>query len=314
MAPTHVVVDWGTSSFRLWTLDACGRVLAERRSNEGLAASGEQGFETIIEAHLTALGVPESVPVVMCGMVGSRAGWVEAAYLDAPIRLDHLVARTTAAPSARRRIRILPGIAQRGGARPDVMRGEETQLLSLLRQERQAALVCLPGTHSKWVRLDGSVVVGFSTFMTGELFHLLQTASVLAPAVKGAASVDPSSRAFSAAVTEALKAPEFVTNRVFTLRAAWLLDGARPDQLLAQLSGTLIGLELAGATARYGSLSATTLIAAGPAAALYDKALEVAGATNIVVLDAEDCVRRGLRVAAEAVFGAAELHPEGWYA
>src|SRR6202043_1012682 len=98
-ALSHGVVDWGSSSFRLWALDREGRVLGERRSGQGLAVAAAEGFEAVLQSHLNALGVPDGVPVMMCGMVGSRAGWVEAPYLDAPVRLKRLAELATRAPA-----------------------------------------------------------------------------------------------------------------------------------------------------------------------------------------------------------------------
>jgi 2-dehydro-3-deoxygalactonokinase len=307
-APAHIVVDWGTSSFRLWALDRDGSVLAERRSGDGLAASGARGFEAVLEAHLAALGVEDGVPVMMCGMVGSRAGWIEAAYLDAPARLDQLALRAIVAPAARRAVRILPGIAQRRAADRDVMRGEETQLIAVASSGR-GGLACLPGTHSKWVRLEGGAVESFATFMTGELFQLLRTASVIAPAVEGAQAVAPESAAFADGVAEALAEPERATNLLFKLRVGWLLAGVAPADALARLSATLIGAELAGARRIHGSLDGTTLIAAEPAASLYRRALAIAGAAEVVVKDAEACVRDGLHAAASDAFLGLEAAP-----
>ncbi len=297
----HIVVDWGTSSFRLWALAADGRVLGERRSAQGLAASAAEGFETVLESHLAALGVAEGVPVMMCGMVGSRSGWVEAAYLEAPLRLEGLAERAVAVAAARRPVRILPGIAQRSAAHPDVMRGEETQLIALA-AEGHGGLACLPGTHSKWVALDAGALAGFATFMTGELFHLLATASVLAPAIEGSAPGGSASAAFAGGVADALAAPETVGNRLFGLRAGWLLAGTAPDTARDRLSGLLIGLELAGAARRLGRLDGTVLIVSGPMASLYRDALALAGAAGIRLLDAETCVRAGLHAAALAAF------------
>lgn len=297
---SHVVVDWGTSSFRLWTLDRDGGVLAERRSADGLAASGERGFEAVLESHLAALGVPDGVPVMMCGMVGSRSGWVEAAYLDAPVRLDELAARATIVPAARRRVRVLPGIAQRSLTHPDVIRGEETQLLPLA-LAGHSGLVCMPGTHSKWVRLDDGAVESFATFMTGELFQLLRTASVVKPAVEGG-EVDANGVAFADGVSTGLAEPESATNRFFELRAGWLLAGTAADEALARLSGLLIGIELAGAVRRYGAFEAPVLVAAGGAAPLYTHAFAIAGVRDATVRDAEACVRGGLHAAASLLF------------
>ncbi|MDR6953475.1 2-dehydro-3-deoxygalactonokinase [Ancylobacter sp. 3268] len=302
---SHVVVDWGTSSFRLWALDAEGGVLAERRSDQGLKASAAAGFEAVLESHLAALGVPEGVPVMMCGMVGSRAGWKEAAYVDAPVRLDRLAALATEVPAARRLVRILPGIAQRDGEHPDVIRGEETQLLALA-SDGYDGLACLPGTHSKWVRMEAGAVAGFATFMTGELFQLLRTASVVAPAAEGAAAVDAGSPAFAGGVADALEAPAAIGNRLFELRAGWLLADEPADATLARLSGLLIGLEITGAYARMGALDGAVLVASGPIAELYRRAFTMAGVAGIGLCDAETCVRGGLHEAARLAFAAVE--------
>lgn len=301
----HVVVDWGTSSFRLWALDRAGRVLGERRDAQGLAASSAHGFEHVLETHLSALGIPDGVPVMMCGMVGSRGGWIEAPYLDTPLRLDGLARQAVAARSSRRPVRILPGLAQRDPAHPDVMRGEETQLLALTR-EGGSGLVCLPGTHSKWVVLKEGAVERFATFMTGEVFHLLRTASVLAPAVADAGDIATTSAAFAQGVSEGLAAPERLGSALFRLRASWLLAGTESTATLSRLSGFLIGIELAGAARQFGTQNPIALVAAGPLAAAYLGALDVAGVTNVALRDAEDCVRAGLHAAALAAF-----HTEG---
>ncbi|MFK8253895.1 2-dehydro-3-deoxygalactonokinase [Ancylobacter terrae] len=301
---SHIAVDWGTSSFRLWALDAAGRVRGERRSAEGLAHSSTAGFEAVLESHIAALGLGSHVPVIACGMVGSRHGWQEAAYLDVPVPLDRLIAGAIPVRDARRPVRILPGIARRERGEPDVMRGEETQLLGLAANldRSQDILACLPGTHSKWVRIRAGAVNGFATFMTGELFQLLRTGSVIAPAVEAAPPVDPDEPAFAAGVADALAAPASMTNRLFGLRAGWLVEGTPPGATLARLSGLLIGTELAGARQRFGSLDGTALVVSGPAAALYTRALAIAGSIGIAVFDAETCVREGLHAAALTLF------------
>ncbi|GLK71427.1 2-dehydro-3-deoxygalactonokinase [Ancylobacter dichloromethanicus] len=298
---SHVVVDWGTSSFRLWALNRAGGVLAERRSAQGLLAAASEGFEHVLDSHLAALSVPEGVPVMMCGMVGARAGWVEAAYMDAPARLDRLAEQAAQVPSARRPIRILPGIAQRGAGEADVMRGEETQLLALVGDGFEG-LACLPGTHSKWVVVAQGQVQRFATFLTGELFHLLRSGSVIAPAVEAAAVMNPRAPAFARGVEDGLAAPETLANRLFRLRASWLLEGTAPADTLARLSGLLVGSELAGAARQVGTLANVALVASGPAAEVYEKALALAGVPGVVRHDAERLVRSGLHAAALSAF------------
>lgn len=297
----HVVVDWGTSSFRLWALDGDGRVMGERRSAQGLAGSAAEGFENVLEGHLAALGIGDGVPVMMCGMVGSRGGWVEAPYVDTPARLDDLVGGAAHVPSARRRIRILPGLAQRDPAQPDVMRGEETQLLALARDSFEG-IACLPGTHSKWVGMDSGRVTRFATFMTGELFQLLRSGSVIAPAVAGAADADPSDAAFAQGVRDGLASPQALSAALFRLRASWLLAATEPAASLSRLSGLLIGAELAGAARLFGDPGPVALMASGALARAYRAAFEAAGIPDLVLFEAEGCVRAGLHAAAGAAF------------
>ena len=179
-----MVVDWGTSSFRGWLMSAGGEALAESRGGEGMLHCIEAGFAPVLRDHLARLGAPQAAPVLICGMAGARQGWVEAPYLMTPTRLDalHEGAIRIDAPGD---IRILPGVAQAQAGRPDVMRGEETQLLGVTESDF-SGLVCIPGTHSKWIRIEDGRIVAFSTYMTGELFSVISQHSILAHAVETA--------------------------------------------------------------------------------------------------------------------------------
>ena len=172
--PAYAAVDWGTSSFRLWLIGKDGTVLAERRSGEGMTTAARTGFAEVLASHLAAVCAPGGLPVLICGMAGAKQGWVEAGYLDTPAALSAIPAAAVRIPGVEADIRILPGLAQRDADAPDVMRGEETQLLGAAGELGGGNhLVCMPGTHSKWVRLSGAKVEGFSTFMTGELFEAI---------------------------------------------------------------------------------------------------------------------------------------------
>src|SRR6185312_9367230 len=132
-SPLCAAIDWGTSTFRLWVLDADGHVLAERRSADGLQSIGaKEGFPGVMESHLAEVRAPDSLPVIVCGMAGSRQGWVEAHYLDTPAPLHRVIESAVRVEGISRDVRILPGVAQRDPKRPDVIRGEETQLLGAL--------------------------------------------------------------------------------------------------------------------------------------------------------------------------------------
>ena len=130
-APAIAAVDWGTSHLRIWLLDAKGAVLAEKRSDEGLMALHRIEFPEVLDRHLRSMGVSDSLPAIVCGMAGSRQGWIEAPYLTAPAALTDVLDRAVIATGSVREVRIVPGIAQRLPEAPDVIRGEETQLAGL---------------------------------------------------------------------------------------------------------------------------------------------------------------------------------------
>jgi len=297
----YVAVDWGTSSFRLWLVDRAGNVLAERRSHEGMMVAGKLGFAAVLQSHLEAVGAAPGLPVIVCGMAGARQGWVEAGYVDTPAPLASILEQAVPVPGQDRDIRILPGIAQRDPKAPDVMRGEETQLLGALAgQAAGEAIVCMPGTHSKWVRANGGTVERFATFMTGELFDAVSQHTILSHAVAGAGEADDID-AFQSAVMAAFETPAFAANLLFQVRSGQLLYGGTPAAARAKISGTLIGLELAAGLAEGAPKSGITLIASGRLQMLYQSAFE-AVSVPVRAIGAEDAVRRGLLMAAQSIW------------
>ncbi|MBC2886149.1 2-dehydro-3-deoxygalactonokinase [Ochrobactrum sp. CM-21-5] len=300
--PFVAVADWGTTRFRLWTLDADGNCLRESRGDDGLLQAKEVGFEPTLERHLASVGAPDDLPVVICGMAGSRTGWIEAPYMSLPAGLEGIVKAATRVP-ARRHVIMLPGIARRDETAPDVMRGEETKLLGLVHRGRRDVAVVMPGTHAKWVRITDGHLADYRTFMTGELFALLKEKSVLAGALEGAEPVEPKSEAFAAGVKASLETPELFSNALFSIRAGWLVHDRKPASQVARLSGLLIGLEVAAGRRLYGGLREVLLLSDETMGALYESALEIAG-LKVMRIEADELVRDGLFMAAKHAFGA----------
>lgn len=296
-----MVVDWGTSSFRGWLMSADGETLAESRGGEGMLHCIGAGFAPVLRDHLARLGAAEDAPVLICGMAGARQGWVEAPYLEVPTRLDALhegAIRVDAASD----IRILPGIAQARPDQPDVMRGEETQLLGVTEPDF-TGLVCIPGTHSKWVRIEAGRIMEFSTYMTGELFSVISQHSILAHAVETGGPPAVDGQPFREGLSSALAAPTALTASLFRLRAAQLLSYERRADGAARLSGLLIGTELADAARRLGPLRSVRLIGAGSLGRLYESALTAQG-LDVTTIDAEQASRIGLGKAAVQIWRA----------
>lgn len=286
--PAWIAVDWGTSNLRAWAMAADGRVLAEATSDEGMGKLSRDGFEPAL-VRLIGPWLAGSPPVVACGMVGSRQGWCEAPYRTVPCTPLDMAGQVTAPTTdPRLRVSIAPGLKQNSPA--DVMRGEETQIAGALRLlPGYDGVLCLPGTHSKWVHISAGEVVSFQTFMTGELFALLAEASVLRHGMQAEGWDDA---AFDAAVSDALSRPERLGARLFSLRAEGLIAGLSPQAARARLSGLLIGTELAAARP-YWLGQRVTLIGAEKLSAAYARALGQQG-IEAQRMSATDCTLAGL--------------------
>ncbi|WP_411286377.1 2-dehydro-3-deoxygalactonokinase [Phenylobacterium sp.] len=243
-AAALLACDWGTTNLRAWTLDANGRVLADRDFELGVSrlAPGEAArrFTDEVQPALDA----EGLPAILCGMVGSNLGWTVAPYAECPGGLGDLARAMTHVEAGAQPVHIVPGMRCEGftGA-TDVMRGEETQLFGWLAQYPERArgrqLVCHPGTHPKWMLVEDGRLVRFVTAMSGELFAVLGKHSVL----KSDAAPDD-----AVAFDEGLAAAgegDALAARLFTARARVVGQGRPADSTPSYLSGLLIGAEVA---------------------------------------------------------------------
>ncbi|MCA0870681.1 2-dehydro-3-deoxygalactonokinase [Seohaeicola saemankumensis] len=272
-AVSWIAADWGTSNLRLWALDGRNDVLAERGAPCGMGSLQPEAFEPALIALIDDLLPPDGVTrVLVCGMAGARQGWVEAPYFKVPCRPVGTHAQPAPTRDARLRVRILPGLAQDAPA--DVMRGEETQIAGYLaRNPGFQGTICLPGTHTKWVRIRNGQVDGFRTVMTGEIFALLGTQSVL----RHSAGTGWDADAFDDGVAAGLSHPEALLADLFSVRAAALLSDPAEGAGRARMSGLLIGAELA-AMRRFWDAADVVLVGAPEVSALYATALGWLGA------------------------------------
>lgn len=328
-----VALDWGSTTFRAWLLDATGAVLDEVRSADGALTLSQRAdpararaaaFEATF-GRLCRLWLDEhpGIPVLCSGMAGSNHGWAEAGYLDVPVELGALAYRLTVVPAGDSVVHLVPGL-RATGAHPDVMRGEEVQLVGALAVTAPAATapehgpgpeprtadrrqtVVLPGTHSKWVRLDGGRVTGFTTAMTGELYGLLMGDSILARLAEGETGTEASAAFTWGLEAEAEQGDERgLPALLFTARTLVLAGRLAGTEVADYLSGLLIGAEVRHAL-RADLADAVTLCGSPTTTDRYRVALERCGVTVRAV--GEDATARGLwRVALDA--GLAPLAP-----
>ncbi|QDL38405.1 2-dehydro-3-deoxygalactonokinase [Rhodoferax sediminis] len=236
-----LAVDWGTSSLRGALLDRHGKVLQERTFARGILTVPPGEFATVFEACFEPWTRAAGTFCLISGMAGSRQGWVEAPYCACPAGLDDIARQLVwVTPGC---IAIVPGLRCEQDSIPDVMRGEETQVFGALQLlDLRDAVLVLPGTHSKWVRVASNRMEHFTTFMTGEFYALLRQHSILArtlPGDDGDLDVD----AFNQGVALALHSASLLQT-AFSARTLSLFERLPAAALPSYLSGLVIGEEL----------------------------------------------------------------------
>jgi 2-dehydro-3-deoxygalactonokinase len=310
VATTQLIgLDWGTTSLRAYRFDGSGQVIESRQQASGIlqivgaATEGGGGFERALDqACGDWMSADPACPRLACGMIGSAQGWREAPYLEVPAGVDALGRALTSVATARGALHIVPGLIARGPL-PEVMRGEETQVAGVVEPgsggSAADAWIGLPGTHAKWVRVRDRRVVGFHTFMTGEVFAALCAHTILGRTMRPA--VAPDLGAFDRGVAVA-RSPEGrlgVLSTVFSTRTLGLVGELAGEAQADYLSGLLIGHEIA-ALDQLGERS-EPIVLVGDAALCerYRRALAAAGHAPAAI--AARATERGLwRIAVAA--------------
>ena len=287
--------DWGTSRLRLYLCDADGAVLA-RAQGEGAAVAGHaQRFADAVAGWDAEHG---RLPAILGGMVGSTIGWKDVPYLSCPARPEAIAGAALRFEQDGRAIAIAPGLrCNNGDGGPDVMRGEEVQILGALRLQPELArgrrILCMPGTHAKWVTVQDGAVTEFHTTLSGELFELLRKHSVLA---RDSGEVDGASAAFALGLKTMRESSRDLLHLLFTTRARVVTGEMAKTDAASYLSGLIVGADVAGGATGNGLVH---LICTPQLAALYGAALadyDVASA----VIDGD----------AAALAGLVQLHAE----
>jgi 2-dehydro-3-deoxygalactonokinase len=232
----YIAVDWGTTNRRAYAIDGAGQVAGSFADDRGLLAVPPDGFEAAAAEIRDRLG---DSPMLLAGMVGSNRGWREAPYVPCPATPAALAAAILWIEPDR--TGIIPGVSQQGEAGPDVMRGEEVQVLGAVAARLVPArgLVCHPGTHAKWVVTEDGRIDRFRTMMTGELFSLLKEHSILAAQLGAEVGVNA---AFLEGAAAGLAGAELLS-ALFAIRARFVLGAAEPDAS-SYASGLLIGSDV----------------------------------------------------------------------
>ena len=291
-AEGFITADWGTTNRRAYLIDGDGTCIDEFEDEKGILSVSKGGFEAAVQEIRDRLG---DRPLLLAGMVGSNRGWIEVPYVPCPAGIEDLAKALAWAEVER--TAIVPGVSFVDAQEADVMRGEEVQLLGAYAAGHIPAseLVCHPGTHNKWARLEGGRIARFTTVMTGELFNLLREHSILADLLSG--SAEPGD-AFASGVRRGLE-DECLTAELFKIRARVLLGRADAKDAPSYGSGLLIGADIR-AGLRQGGDAEVVVMGRPELTRLYSEALRIAG-RECREVDGEQAFLAGARGIAELI-------------
>lgn len=291
--------DWGTSQLRLFLCDHQSRALdqVDGPGANRVCGAFEKALDTLKRAWTDRYG---DLPIVLSGMVGSSMGWVQTPYLPCPVQPEQIAHGCIGLRSGR--IQIVPGLSCRNPlGSPDFMRGEETQVLGALELQptlqQGRHLLCLPGTHTKWVILEDGQVQTFLTVPTGEIFASLCSQTTLVP---NSTKSETDANAFERGVTRIRQHPQAdFLHKVFECRSLRLSGELAAGEAVSFLSGMLIASDVSGAVQLLGSSTASPTV-------------HVIGSTQLnqlysTALRAQECEPRAVDGLAASVAGLARI-------
>jgi 2-dehydro-3-deoxygalactonokinase len=293
-AAALIGLDWGTTSFRAYRIAADGRVLERHGAPAGILQIEGGDFAGALGREIGPwLEREPEVPVLAAGMITSRQGWVEVPYAACPAGEAELAQGLASHRAPSGTIRFVPGVAFEGeGGVPDVIRGEETQIVGQLGHEAAGGRFVMPGTHSKWVVVEGGRIVAFATFMTGEVYGVLKGHSILGRLMAGEGE---DAHAFARGLAHAEGGAGGLLRRLFSARTLPLFGRLPETGVASYLSGLLIGSEIGEALAWMGAPAdpeALTVVGTSELAGRYRRALAARGIEATVGTD--DAAAQGL--------------------
>ncbi len=234
-----VIGDWGTTNLRVYLVDRQGRILRQAASGYGLAKARVLGFGKALEQMLERLEAPPELPVYLSGMIGSKHGWTEAPYARTPADARGMAKHYVRIESDRQII-VVGGLChEQSDGRKDVIRGEEVQVLGIVDAYQEAELICLPGTHSKWVNTNRGSIQSFTTWMTGDVFRALSRHTIFREQIS---DQDFYEDAFDLGLRHA--AGKAWLHDLFLLRTDYLFGRISALEFHSYLSGVMIGSEI----------------------------------------------------------------------
>ncbi|WP_120497579.1 2-dehydro-3-deoxygalactonokinase [Kiloniella sp. EL199] len=273
--PALIGVDWGTSSLRAFLISTEGDVIDGVSSSEGIMKADSQTFEAVLDRLISPWAVSTDLPILASGMITSRNGWVETPYAEMPLGAGDLARALVPHESMNNlQIHFVTGASTEHAGGPDVMRGEETQIIGASSLGLSEGTFVMPGTHSKWVQVTDGQILDFSTYMTGEIFAALKGHTILGTFMKNDAFNE---EAFVMGVKAGLKGGSNLLHSLFYVRTLPLMGKIPKVATADYMSGLLIATEVAAATDGAEDFGTITIVGRNDLSDRYEIALKTAG-------------------------------------
>jgi 2-dehydro-3-deoxygalactonokinase len=279
-------IDWGTTHLRAYRIAQDGAVMARRESDRGIMHVADGRFSDVLRDVAGDWIEAGEHHVLLAGMVGSRQGWLEARYLPCPAGAEAIGAALVAVPFEGAQVLLVPGLCDCDASGvPEVMRGEETEIIGVQDLLGGAGLACLPGTHTKWARIPEGRIAGFETYFSGEAFGALRSHTILGRMMVDGPILDV---AFDRGLARS-RQPGHLLHHLFGVRTLGLMDQLDQTESASYLSGLLIGHEVRAALPTGGRV---VLIGSASLCALYARAIAACGGEAVAA--PSDAAARGL--------------------
>lgn len=272
--PALIGIDWGTSSLRAFLIGAEGEVLEQVSRPQGIMHVEDGDFETTFRDLIGAWTKGAVLPIIASGMITSRNGWVETPYVQVPSGVrelaDALVSHQTSDGTT---VTFVTGMTAEHSGTPDVMRGEETQIVGASALDMSDGVFVLPGTHSKWITVRNNRIDDYSTFMTGEVFAALRHHTILGTLIEEGPFHE---EAFRKGCAVGLIEGGKLLHDLFSVRTLPLFGKISGSMVEDYLSGMLIGAEVKGIDP-VSITGPVTIVGRDDLSDRYEIALQVAG-------------------------------------
>ncbi len=273
--PALIGIDWGTSSLRAFLIGSNGEVIDKVSSSEGIMNVEGRDFEAVFEKLIRDWDYAHGLPVLASGMITSRNGWVETPYERVPLDAADLARALVPHRTARGvDLRFITGVTTDHRAGPDVMRGEETQIIGASALGMSDGTFVMPGTHSKWIRVTDGKIEDYATYMTGEIYAALKGHTILGVLMEDGPF---DAQGFEFGVKSGLENGSSLLHDLFHVRTLPLMGRIKENQVADYLSGILIGTEIKAAKDRGDATDRVTIVGRNDLTDRYATALTLAG-------------------------------------